>query len=90
MDTHLVVWTVGIGSVAVVIIWLCLVAGAEGARLSADLDRAVLGGSAAREIAEVPRPGRAPRLRTVVDPEYGQMILAEDEAQAWFPSSATA
>jgi len=85
MDSHLIVWVVGIGSVAALILWLCLIAGAEGERLSADLDRELL---ARRPAQGATAP--APRLRAVADPEYGLMLVAEGERPSWYPSSATA
>jgi len=97
MGAHLAVWVVGIGSVAVFVAWLCLLAGAEGERLGSDLEAQVLDRPVARENATARRPARATTLRAVADPEYGLMLVADNEIELgerhgahWLPSSATA
>jgi hypothetical protein len=95
MGAHLGVWVVGIGAVAVFVAWLCLVAGAEGEQLGFDLESQVLDRPAAHDSAPAPTPVRTPTLRAVADPEYGLMIVAEDEEadgadERWLPTRATA
>lgn len=89
MDAHLIV-TVAIGSVLTFIAWVCLIAGAEGERLGADIERLVPARDRSAAIRGVTRPGAGPRMRAVADPEYGLMYLAEDEDASWLAARATA
>jgi len=77
VGTHLIVWiAVAVGAVALMV-WLCLVARAEGSRLDADLDSVVPDAPAApRTASQVPAPQT---VRRVADPEYGLMMLEEEE-----------
>jgi len=95
MGAHLAVWVVGIGAVAVFVAWLCLLAGAEGEQLGFDLEFQVPDRPAVRENAPAPQPARTPTLRAVADPEYGLMIVPENEEAGGvqedrFPTRATA
>jgi len=89
MALHLIVW-VAIGSVAALAAWLCLLAGAEGETHGDTIDRQVLPPADGRRLASVPSPEPVKRVRRVADPEYGLMIVREDEAATWIPSRATA